>query len=168
MSKSKIVGMMALIAFVMGILLVGDALAGEYVKARTVTHNTKFQPIDVGDADGHVVVVLEDKGVSTNLEGKWFADGWSYRDTGLSDINLKTGLGSGHGYGDYTDRDGNKWYFTWEGKGVKGEKFVWGGTWKVVKGTGKFEGIQGKGTWKQYLVGDQAYHDWEGEMELPR
>ncbi len=77
MSKSKIVGMMALIAFAMGILLVGDAVAGENVKARTVTHNTKCQQIDVGDEDGHVVVVGEDKGVSTNLEGKWFADGWS-------------------------------------------------------------------------------------------
>ncbi len=45
---------------------------------------------------------------------------------------------------------------------------VWGGTWKAVKGTGKFEGIQGKGTWQFYPVGDQAYHDWEGEVELPR
>jgi hypothetical protein len=168
MSKSQIVGMMVLIVFAMGIVLVNCAVAGEYVKARNATHSLKWQQIDVGDEDGHVVVVQENKGVTTNLEGKWFADGWSCRDTGLSDLNLKTFLGSAHGYTDYTDRDGNKYYVTWEGKGVKGEKFLWGGTWKAVKGTGKFEGIQGNGTWQWYPVGDQAYFDWKGEIELPR
>jgi hypothetical protein len=168
MSKSKIIAMMALIVFATGIILVNCAVAGEKVKGRTVTHNIKWQQIDVGDADGHVVAIEENKGVSANLEGKWFADGWSFRETGLYDINLKTGIGSAHGYGDYTDRDGNKWYFTWEGKAVKGEKYAWGGTWKAVKGTGKFEGIHGGGTWQNYQVGDQGYFDWEGDIELPR
>ncbi len=36
MSKLKIVGMMALIAFAIGIFLVGDTLAGEKVKGRIV------------------------------------------------------------------------------------------------------------------------------------
>jgi hypothetical protein len=90
---------------------------------------------------------------------------------GFYDINLKTGLGSGHGYGEQTDRDGNKWYFTWEGKLGKGGKFgtgYWEGTWKALKGTGKFEGIQGKGTFQGNPVGDQIYNPWEGEIELPR
>jgi hypothetical protein len=171
MSKSKIVGIMALIAFAMAILLVGNAAAGEIFKARNVTHTTKWQQIDVGDEDGHVIVVSESKGVTTNLEGKWFAYGWFYRDTALLDLNLKTGVGSAHGYWECTDRDGNKYYGTGEGRLLKGGKFgtgYWGLIWKVVKGTGKFEGMQGKGTSQGYLVGDQSYTDWEGEFELPR
>jgi hypothetical protein len=38
-----------------------------------------------------------------------------------------------------------------------------------VKGTGKFEGIKGGGTAKDYpLSPEQSYVDWEGEVELPR
>ena len=99
MSKSKIMGVMALIAFAMGILLVGNAVAGEKFKGRTVMYGTKWEQINVGDEDGHVVAVYESKGISTNLEGKQFFDGWPIRETGVMDINLKTGVGSGHGYG---------------------------------------------------------------------
>jgi hypothetical protein len=168
MSKSKIVGMMALIAFAMGIVMVGDVVAGEYVKGHLIKHHTKWQQINVGDEDGHVLVVHESKGVNTIIEGpNWFND-CLYRDTTLADINLKTFLGSSKTYAEITDRDGNKWYFTPEGKSIKEGKYAWGGTWKTIKGTGKFEGIQGKGTWKWYAVGDQAIIDWEGEIELPR
>jgi len=168
MSKSKIVGIMALVVFAISIFLVGNAVAGMYVKVRNITHSIKWQQVDVGDEDGHVVAVQENKGATMNLEGKWFNDGWSFRDTGLSDINMKTFLGSSKSYGDHTDRDGNKWYFIAEGKSIKEGKYVWGGTWKAIKGTGKFEGIKGGGTWKWYAVGDMAITDWEGEIELPR
>ena len=171
MSKPKIVGMMALIVFAIGIVLVGNGLAGEKFKGRTVHSNTKWQQIDVGDEDGHVVAILESKGVATNMEGKWFGDGCAYRHVGLLDMNLKTGLGSGHYYGDYTDKDGDKWYFISEGKAVIGGQFgayYWESRWKVVNGTGKFKGIKGGGTARWYPVGDQGYHDWECEIELPR
>jgi len=155
----------------MSIFLVTCAGAGEYVKARNVTHYTKLQQVDVGDVEGHVILVYESKGVTTNLEGKWFCDGWAHHETGVMDINTKTGLGSGHGYGCQTDRDGNKFMWTWEGKAMKGGKFgtgYWEATWKAIKGTGKFEGIQAKGTVLGYSVGDEGYADWEGEVEFPR
>ena len=162
---------MALVAFTIGIFLVGNALAGMHVKGRVVSHSIKWQQIDVGDQDGHVVAIVELKGITTNMEGKWFIDGWSYHEWSLLDINLKTGLGTGNGYGDVTDRDGNKCYLTWEGKAFPGGKFgngYWEGTWKYIKGSGKFVGIQGGGPFHVTLVGDQGYSDWEGEIELPR
>ena len=171
MFKSKIVAMMVLVIFAMGIFLVNSAVAGEYVRARNITHTIKWQQIDVGDVDGHVVAVSEAKGVTSNKEGKWFAEGWAYREWSLYDINLKTGLGSGHGYGDITDRDGNKCYFSWEGKAFTGGKFgtgYWEGTWKYIKGTGKFVGIKGGGPFLGNTVGDEICNDWEGEFELPR
>jgi len=122
----------------------------------------------VGDEEGHVVAFYEKKGISTNLEGKQLLDGYLVRETGLLDLNLKTGLGSAQGYGDATDKDGNKYYYTWEGKGVKAGKH-WEGVWTIVKGTGKLEGITGKGTWVNYYLGPEwNYDDCEVEAELPR
>jgi hypothetical protein len=41
-------------------------------------------------------------------------------------------------------------------------------TWTYTKGTGKFEGFQGAGTFKAYILGPgQWYSDWEGECTLP-
>jgi hypothetical protein len=166
MFKSKIVGIMALIVFAIGIVWVGDALGGEKVKGRTVHSNTKWQHIDAGDEDGHVAAIFESKGVQSVSEGRKLFDGVVYRQTGLLDMNLKTGLGSGHYFWDITDKDGDKYYGTAEGKAVKAG--YWVGTTKIAKGTGKFKGIQGKGTWQWYAVGDQGYSDWEMEVELPR
>ncbi len=100
--------------------------------------------------------------------GKTLPDGMLYRLPVLYDLNLKTGVGS-HvvGYSEYTDRDGDKIIAKDKGKfpgGLSGA-----GEWAFVKGTGKFEGIQGKGTWISHsLSPTQWYVDWEGEVELPQ
>lgn len=54
MSKSKIVGIMALIVFVMGIFLVGDAVAGERGKSvvREVYYMTTIHTLKVPDVEG--------------------------------------------------------------------------------------------------------------------
>ena len=171
MSRFKLFAFIALITLAFGVALVGNTLAAEKVKGRNVSHAVKWEQINVGDEDGHVVAVSEGKGITTNLEGKWLFNGWPYHDTSLYDINPKTGLGSGQGYGDQTDRDGDKVYWTWEGKMLKGGKFgtgYWAGTWAFVKGTGKFEGIQGRGTFQSYDIGGDTLNDWEGDVELRR
>jgi hypothetical protein len=170
MSRYKIMALVVIFTFVIGLTLLGDALA-EKVKARNVMHGVKWEQVNVGDEDGHVIAVAEAKGITTNLEGKWFADGFAYHDTSLYDINLKTGLGSGQGYGDLTDKDGDKYYWTWEGKLLKGGKLgtgYWTGTWTIVRGIGKFEGIRGKGPFQGYIVGGDNMADWEGDVELRR
>jgi hypothetical protein len=171
MSKSKIVGMMALIAFAMGIFLVGDALAGEKFKGRTVYHTLKWDPINVGDEDGHVVAAWEGKFIQMNIEGG-FGDGWAGWETCLIDQNPKTAVGSIVCYGYVSDRDGDKYYYKAEGKWQKrGKPGTDGWEWwnKIVKGTGKFEGIQGKTTGQTYIVAKgQTYTVWEMEVELPR
>ncbi len=162
MSKSKIVGIMALIAFAMGILLVGDAVAGEYVKWRDVWYSTKMEQINVGDEKDHVILLWEASGTTCNLEGKTFLDGWLINGAGTFDINPKTGA-IGKGYNTYTDKDGDKIYLIFEMKGF-------GGPCTFLKGTGKFEGIQGKGTWFITYTADpkRIYGDCEMEVELPR
>ena len=165
MSKSKILAIMALIAFAMGVLLVGDVVAGERVKGRAVDYVVKSEVINVPDQEGHVVGFSESKGIQTVLEGTKLFDGVVERVVGVFDMNTKTGLGSGHGYNEYTDRDGDKYFATWEWKTGKSDSSA---TWRIVRGTGKFEGIKGKGTWiSTNVTPNQAYTDYEGEVEWP-
>jgi hypothetical protein len=163
MSKSKIVGIVALIAFTMGILLVGDVVAGEKFKCRIVWYVTKNEQINVGDETGHVVALREAKGIVSNIQGKTFGEGWVALNTALVDISPKTGA-TGSGYLTWADKDGDKIYMKWDLKPPGPHPLTF------FKGTGKFEGVQGKATFSLLYTRDpmQFYADWEGEVELPR
>jgi hypothetical protein len=127
----------------------------------------KWEAINGGDEEGHVVATFEDKGIVTELEGRKFEDGGVNRSVGLMDMNVKTGLGSGSGYLELTDRDGDKYYMTWKNEAKI--PTIWEGKFTIVKGTGKYEGMHGKGTFVSYAVAPgQYYVDWEEEVELPR
>ena len=128
MSKSKIVGMTVLIAFAMGILLVGDVVAGEKVKGRNVWYGTKWEQINVPGEEKHLMGVSESKAIATTLEGKAFNDGLLWESVGLYDVDLKAETGSAHGYTVGTDRDGDKIYCRWEGRPKKGKD--WGTGWE--------------------------------------
>ena len=168
MSRFKLIAFIALITLAFGVALISDALAGEKVKFRTSIYRVKVEAVPVGDEEGHVVVVYEDKGISTNLEGKKFLDGWAFRQAGLSDANRNAGAWSAQGYGEFTDPDGDRIYVAYEGK--KLQKDLPGeGTVRLIKGTGKWQGIQGEGTWVcPLVVEDRWYADWELDVELPR
>jgi len=163
MSKSKIFAMMASIAFAMGILLVSNTLAGEIIKGRTVYVSTKWEQINVGDEKDHVVAVGELKGVSTIIRGKPFGDGWLSWCKFVWDFSPTAGANS-NGYGTWADRDGDTifWKFDRKASGVV--------EWSFYKGTGKFQGIQGKGTANWVLTAEPTltYSDWELEVEFPR
>ena len=166
MSKSKIVAMMALITFAMGILLVGNAVAGEKFKMRAHWYWVKAEPINVPREEGRFLAVWNYKGILTVLQGNKLMDGMAADNVGCGDVNTKMGTGFAHGELLFTDRDGDKMYWTYEGKAVKG---IWSGPSTFVKGTGKFEGMQGKSSWFQVVVGPNlSYVDWDGEIELPR
>ena len=94
-------------------------MAGEYVKAREVMYNTKWEQINVGDEKDHVVAVSESKGINSNMQGKTFLDGFLIYSVGYYDISPKNGL-TGNGYATYTDKDGDKIYFKWDLKGLSG------------------------------------------------
>jgi hypothetical protein len=170
MSKSKIIGMMALIVFAMGIVLVGDAVAGEKHRLIGVYHTIKWEQMNIpGGEEGHVVALWEGKAVTRNKDGKRFGEGLIIRGVGYMDFNIKTGIGSGHFYEECTDQDGDKFYTDSEGGKQKIGGVWWEGRLTITKGTGKYQGIRGGLTWKNWLAGpDQLYFDWDVEVELPR
>ena len=134
------------------------------IKIRRVYFAIKREQIDVSDVDGHMIVLIEARGISTNMEGEAFNDGWSVREVAVIDINSKLGNGFGHGYLEETDADGDKVYTRWEGEDVRN---TGSGRWSYIKGTGKFEGIKGEGNWSSYVLSPtQWYVDSDGEIEL--
>jgi hypothetical protein len=162
MAKGKVIAFIAVITLAFGMTAIDNTVAAERIAGRNVKHNVKWEQIEVGDEEGHVIAVYESKGISSRTDGKtsllW--------ECGILDINLKTGVGSGNGYGTTTDEAGDKMYWTWEGKNVG--KGTWEGTWAYTTGTGKFAGIKGKGTFTSYAAApQQSYSDWKGELELP-
>ena len=170
MSKLKNVGIMALIAFAVSMVLVGDAVAGEKHRLSVVYYTVKFEQMKVPGEEGHIIGLWEAKGITRNKDGKRFGEGLINYVVGYLDMNMKAGIGSGHFYEEYTDRDGNKFYGESEGKLKKGEMGpYWEGKLTITRGIGKYEGIRGEVTFKNYPAGGgQSYSDWDVEVELPR
>ena len=166
MSRSKLIAFIVLITLAFGVALVCDALAGEKVKFRVVWYMVKFQSLDVAGEEGRILYLMEQKGIVTVLQGNKLLDGMVITDVGCGDQNTKMGTGSAHGVNEWTDRGGDKIYWTWEGKGVKG---VWSGPITIMRGTGKFERLKGNANWTYNGVApNQAYADWDGELEWSR
>jgi hypothetical protein len=167
MRSIRVMAFIAVITLFMGVAVVGDALAGEKVKARGVAYMTNWQSAKVPDQEGHVMGFWEGKGVHTVLAGPRFVDGAAYNEVGVVDLNTKTGERKGmHGYNEVICQDGDRIYNRWEFTHVS--EGMLHGTWEYYLGTGKYEGIKGKGTYASHVMGDRWYADWEGEVELPK
>jgi hypothetical protein len=169
MCKFKFVGMMVLITFAMGIVLAGDAVAAEKgkVEGRQVYYMTTIQTLKVPDVEGHTVNLLEAKGIFSSE--KWGA-ALVYQ---INTLDFIKGAGTFQGYAHITYPDGSTTTSKFEGKSTGGGVGTTGmasseGTWTYVKGTGKFQGIQGRGTFKSYVLApSQFYSDLQGEYTLP-
>jgi len=169
MSKFKIVGMMVMIAFTMGMVLGGDAVAAEKGKVtyRQVNYTTTIHTLKVPDVEGHTNTLIEAKGIS-------FYDKWGAAVTSMVfTMDLIKGIGTFQGYVLTTYPDGSTATAKFEGKSTAAGATLTGvavseGTWTYTKGTGKFQGIQGGGPFKSYVIAPgQFYSDNEGEYTLP-
>ena len=94
--------------------------------------------------EGHTILPVEAKGIG--FSEKWGA----YLGYNTVTLDLIKGEGTRAGYIHYTFPDGS----TYDRSGkVRAERSAAEGTWTYIKGTGKFEGIQGGGTWKSLQHG---------------
>ena len=140
MSKSKIVGIMALIAFVMGILLVGDAVAGkEATESITLGVYSTGKVIAFGNDYMHGS--YEGFGVFVGDTGKEMLHGATGR--GVGEWQVEKGSYSENGGAVYTLLNGDKIYGRFFDSGKPGETPK--GTTTLLGGTGKCAGIEGSG-----------------------
>jgi hypothetical protein len=137
------------------------------VTCRQVWYATNFQSIPVGDVEGHIISLFEAKGIT-------FWEPWGAVLAKVSATSDRTkGLGPAESYEIYTFPDGSTITTKCKGEATSagtGKTGAGGGEgpWTFVSGTGKFQGIQGGGTFKWWVLGPgQWYSDFEGEYTLP-
>ena len=164
MFRSKLFAVTAVVMLVFGIATIDCAVAAEKVKYHGTSVTTNWQQMEVGDEEGHVLATSEAKQIYINEKtGEKLVS--ICKNT--MDINLKTGQGTLKGYGVSTFPNGDKIVRMHEGKPVG--KGHWKGTYSYIKGTGKYEGVKGKGIWDSYSLAPQmSYMEVEGKVDMPK
>ena len=147
MSCYKKIFVTAALIFIFAIANIDKTIAGEKQKIHThnLSYKTKIHKLDVGDDEGHVIVIFENKSI---FQGDIVDENIPESSVGFLDINPKTGKMHGKGYVINIDKDGDKLIQEWEGKSLA--KNDWKGTWAIIKCTGKYEGAQARGTWTSH------------------
>jgi hypothetical protein len=163
MIRSKSLSGMMVVVVLFAMAAIDYAAAGEKVKSRATSVRTKWHSIEVGDEGGHTIAVFENKNVYFNEKTGEKSTGIS---SGLLDMNFKTGKGTVNGYVVRTYSNGDKVISSTEGKPVgKGHSK---GTFTIIRGTGKYKGIEGNGTWEsKSLAPGISELIIEGETEMP-
>lgn len=139
------------------------ALSGEKGTWRGLAalYDTATESADVVGDEGHAVMWGTMDGVVFNDDGKAFLDKARYQvvwhaDTAEVGVCYKT----------FTATDGS--HAIARCVDTEANHPVYKGTWEFIKGTGRFEGITGSGTYTLTYVADRTSWDLlEGEYELP-
>ncbi|MEE8192471.1 MAG: hypothetical protein V3T74_06970, partial [Gemmatimonadales bacterium] len=126
--------------------------------------------IPVGDAEGHILMLTEAVGTHQNTGGTTFLEGFSVTIRELDD--LRQGNGPQEGYVIFTNgSDGQVVRFEGMVATVLAEdgtpRTSMKGEWAIIKGSGRYEGIKGDGTYAGYFTAEDKFHvDWEGWHSL--
>lgn len=122
---------------------------------------TQVTQLKLEDRAGHMVGVSDYDGAVYNAQGKPFLEKARYQVAGLLDTQ-----GSNIGYKTFSEADGSKVFAKYAVTQVKLPEI--NGTFEFTGGTGKYEGITGRGTFHLVRVSDKAAVDeLTGEYTLP-
>jgi hypothetical protein len=132
--------MLGLVSYLMVFGLFATAWAGgKTEKCKVVAPIVKMEFFSVPDMKGHVVGVLERRGVAIYENGETPA----YHSMILFDSTKETG-GTWNGYEDLSFADGSMTIIKSQGTIEAGTPRLVKGTGQYIKGTGRFEGIKGE------------------------
>jgi hypothetical protein len=144
------------------------SLAQEKVKVKKTAFGIqiKSENVKIGDKEGHSLVLSQWKGATSDGEFTRYT-------TTIGDFTK--GNGPFNGYAKYADRKGNAYFSKYQGmlttnKSPEGKPITtFKGTYSYIKGIGKFENIQGGGTYKGTFIGKGIYTmDSEGEYVIKK
>ena len=128
--------------------------AAEKVTVRITYHTIKAETKEVGDVPGHITGVSQHAGLGFFTKGP--GSGEIATRTSTSVFDVVKGKGTFTTDIVYTFRDGSTISVKALGATTPvdgGKRGVEEGTYEVTGGTGRFEGIKGKGTWKGERLG---------------
>jgi hypothetical protein len=140
------------------------AAADDLGSGRRVQNTTAVQTVDVGDVPGHVVGVIEFKGLT------FFAGGEIASHVNSATFDLVNGNGPHAGYVVHHFDDGSTSIEKYQGQtkveGAGGRTVV-EGTFECAGGSGRFAGLKGEGHYRGERIGSLAagsyvYIDFQG------
>ena len=162
------------ILFMLALLLLPATQAvakTEKVKGRNVSQITQMHVFKVDDVDGHVIAIYERRGLG-------FFDGEVATYLNRAMLDSTKGKGNVEGYVIYTFEDGSTTVSKFQGtmEPREGKKFNGKGTYTYIRGSGRFEGIGGSGSWtaKSYTpysaeeTKSDLVVDFTGTQTLPK
>ena len=137
-----LIGMVVIMAWLLGSATQTGAQTYT-LKCRTTGHALKANVIEIGDVPGHIVGVGEMAGVQSCDDGSIATTSSKWR------TDLTKGNGKSHFYVLVSYEDGSTTCY----KGINtvtanpdGKTARWDEEFEYIKGTGRFEGIQGSGS----------------------
>ena len=151
------------ILLITALILVPSSLAGEITsKHKIAAPITKMETVPVPDVNGHVIGVLERRGVAIYENGETAA----YHSR-LTFDSIKGGEASFSGYCDISFADGSISMTKFQGTVpvVEGKTII-KGTGEYIKGTGRFEGIKGKVSFTGKYVTPYTKDETKGDAVL--
>jgi hypothetical protein len=154
---------------VAGLMVPPLAHAQDLGTSRRVQGTAEVTTVEVGDVPGHVVGVVEFKGLS------FFAGGEVATHTNPATFDLTNGSGPHQGYVVHYFDDGSTSIERYRGEArvsADGKRTMVEGTFECVGGTGRFAGIKGEGTYRgerlgALRTGDYVYVDTTGTCTVP-
>jgi hypothetical protein len=137
--------------------------------SRRVQGTAAVTSVEVGDVPGHVVGVVEFKGLS------FFEGGEIATHTNPATFDLTNGSGPHQGYVTHYFDDGSTSIERYQGEArlsTDGKRTVVEGTFECIGGTGRFAGLKGEGTYRGERLGalesgDYVYVDTTGSCTVP-
>lgn len=158
--RSMLIPITLSLIFAFGVV---TSVAQEKVKIKDKRYyfTIKAEVMKVDDIEGHTIQIGESKGIDVGSGAITISKGI---------FDLVKGNGPHWSYSITRDPDGTT-FTKAEGKltttlSPEGKPIMTAeGTWSMTKGTGKWEGFQGGGTWKLKVIGEGvSILDWEGEL----
>ncbi len=137
--------------------------------SRRVQGTVEINTVEVGDVPGHVVGVVEFKGLT------FFADGEIATHANPATFDLTNGSGPHQGYVVHHFDDGSTSIERYQGEArlsADGKRTTVSGTFQCIGGTGRFAGLTGEGTYRgerlgALQTGDFVYVDTTGSCTVP-
>ena len=152
-----------------GLVVPPPAYGQDLGTSRRVQGTANVTTVEIGDVPGHVVGVVEFKGLS------FFADGEVATHTNPATFDLTNGSGPHQGYVVHYFDDGSTSIERYQGEAklsADGKRTAVSGTFQCVGGTGRFAGLKGEGAYKgervgELRTGDFVYVDTTGSCTVP-
>ena len=165
MSQARGFALFAAVGLVVPMLAHGQDLG----TGRRVQGTAETTAVEVGDVPGHVVGVVEFKGLT------FFADGEIATHTNPATFDLTDGSGPHQGYVVHYFDDGSTTIERYQGAArlsADGRRTLVEGSFECIGGTGRFEGLKGEGTYRgerlgALRTGEYVYVDTSGSCTVP-